>query len=135
MGVNPGGNAKGARLGNRFAQQVGQRVVDARVADASRSEKKLHDACRRLEPGRTLVRAPLTFATAVCRVHPLSKPTCPASLSKMLHDAIFRAWQMMLDGQLRRSPPNDQIGFLSSRPQLRSRTGSSRTVGSSLARG
>src|SRR6266536_1651939 len=36
--------AEGAGLGNRFAQQVDQRVVDARVADASGSEKKPHNS-------------------------------------------------------------------------------------------
>ena len=38
--VRRGGNAEGAGLGNRFAQQVDQRVVDARVLDASGREKK-----------------------------------------------------------------------------------------------
>src|SRR5437879_5015053 len=38
------GNTEGVGLGNRFAHQVDQGVVDARVFDASRGEKILHDA-------------------------------------------------------------------------------------------
>ncbi len=38
-----GGNAQGAALGNRFAQQVKQRLVDAWILDASRSEQKFHE--------------------------------------------------------------------------------------------
>ena len=38
------GDAEGVGLGDRFAQQVDQRVVDARVLDAGGREKKLHDA-------------------------------------------------------------------------------------------
>ena len=37
--VPRGGNAEGVGLGNRFAQQVDQRVVDARVLDASGGER------------------------------------------------------------------------------------------------
>ena len=40
QGVDRGGNEEGARLANRFAQQVDQIVFDALVADTSRSEKK-----------------------------------------------------------------------------------------------
>ena len=43
MGVYRSGNEEGVGLGNRFSQQVDQRVVDARVADTSGSEKKSHD--------------------------------------------------------------------------------------------
>jgi hypothetical protein len=42
VGVPRGGNAEGAGLGNRFAQEVDQGVVDAGVFDASRSEQKFH---------------------------------------------------------------------------------------------
>jgi hypothetical protein len=42
--VYRGGNEEAVGLGNRFAQQVDQRVVDARVADTRRSEKKPHDS-------------------------------------------------------------------------------------------
>jgi hypothetical protein len=38
-----GGNAESVGVGDWFAQQVDQRVVDARVLDPSRSEEKLHD--------------------------------------------------------------------------------------------
>src|SRR5437879_4066725 len=38
------GNTEGVGLGNRFAHQVDQGVVDARVFDASRGEKILHVA-------------------------------------------------------------------------------------------
>src|SRR5215216_4604358 len=41
-GVRRGRNAEGVGLGNRFAQKVDQRVVDARVLDASGREKKPH---------------------------------------------------------------------------------------------
>ena len=41
-GVRRGRNAEGVGLANRFAQKVDQRLVDARVPDASRSEKKPH---------------------------------------------------------------------------------------------
>src|SRR6266496_5671638 len=41
-GVRRGGNADGVGLGNRFAQEVYQRVVDARVLDPSGREKKPH---------------------------------------------------------------------------------------------
>src|ERR1035438_5765533 len=44
LGVHRGGNAQGVGLGNRFTQEVDQCVVDARVLDASGSEKKPHDA-------------------------------------------------------------------------------------------
>src|SRR5207248_7150092 len=44
VGVRRGGNAEGAALGDRFAQEVDQRVVDARVLDAGGGEKKSHDA-------------------------------------------------------------------------------------------
>src|SRR5215469_1889192 len=43
--VRRGGNAERAGLGNRLAQQVDQRVADARVLNASGGEKKPHDAC------------------------------------------------------------------------------------------
>ena len=46
MPVRRGGNAEGAGLGNRFAQQVDQRLVDARVLDPSGSEKKFDAASR-----------------------------------------------------------------------------------------
>jgi hypothetical protein len=42
--VDRGGNEEGAGFGNRLAWQVDQRVVDARVADASGCEKKSHDS-------------------------------------------------------------------------------------------
>ena len=42
--VHRGGDAEGAGVGDRLAQQVDQRVVDARVLDARGSEKKPH-AC------------------------------------------------------------------------------------------
>src|SRR6201996_2436914 len=41
--VNRGGNKKRARLGHRLAQQLNQRVVNARVADTCRSKKKPHE--------------------------------------------------------------------------------------------
>src|SRR6202012_1402431 len=41
--VDRGGNKKRARLGYRFAQQLNQRVVNARVADSCRSKKKPHE--------------------------------------------------------------------------------------------
>ena len=46
--VPRGGDAEGVGLGNRFAQQVDQRVVDTGVFDASGSEQKFHDSspCR-----------------------------------------------------------------------------------------
>jgi hypothetical protein len=52
--VRRGGNAEGTGLGNRLAQQVDQRVVDARVLNAGRSEKKLYDVspCSREIPMR-----------------------------------------------------------------------------------
>jgi hypothetical protein len=37
---------EGIGVGDRFAQQVDQRVVDARVLDAGGSEKKVQDASR-----------------------------------------------------------------------------------------
>src|SRR5207248_10272240 len=40
--VRRGGNAEGVALGNRLAQQVEHRVIDARVLDAGRREQKLH---------------------------------------------------------------------------------------------
>ena len=40
--VPRGGDTEGVGVGDRFAQQVDQRVVDARVLDASGSEKKPH---------------------------------------------------------------------------------------------
>jgi hypothetical protein len=42
--VRRGRDTEGAGLGNRFAQEVDQRVLDARVLDASGREKKLQ-AC------------------------------------------------------------------------------------------
>ncbi len=42
--VPRGGDAEGVGLGDRFAQEVDQRVVDARVLDAGGREQKLHDA-------------------------------------------------------------------------------------------
>jgi hypothetical protein len=42
--VPRGGDTEGAALANRFAQQVYERVVDARVLDARRCEKILHTA-------------------------------------------------------------------------------------------
>lgn len=51
IGVHRGGDAEGVGLGNRFAQEVDQRVVDARVLDASGSEKKPHDASASLLRG------------------------------------------------------------------------------------
>ena len=61
MGVDRGGDAEGAGLGDRFAQEVDQRVVDARVLDASGSEKKPHAAsqshhCRRERSKRLRIR-------------------------------------------------------------------------------
>src|SRR5215207_120225 len=44
QGVRCGGHAAGAGLGNRFTQELDQRVVDARVCDAGRREQKPHDA-------------------------------------------------------------------------------------------
>ena len=44
VAVHRGGDAEGAGLGDRLAQQVDQRVADARVLDASGSEKQLQDA-------------------------------------------------------------------------------------------
>jgi hypothetical protein len=44
VAVPGSGNAEGVGLGNRFAQEFDQRIVDARVFDASRSEEKFHDA-------------------------------------------------------------------------------------------
>jgi hypothetical protein len=41
-----GGNEERIGLGDRLAQQIDQRVVDACVADTSRSEKKLHKSCQ-----------------------------------------------------------------------------------------
>src|SRR5262249_42410812 len=47
-GIYRRGNGGGTGLGNRFAQEVYERVVDARIADATRSEQKFHDSspCR-----------------------------------------------------------------------------------------
>ena len=42
MPVHRGGNAERAGLGNRFAQEVNQRVVDTPVFDASGREQKFH---------------------------------------------------------------------------------------------
>src|SRR5262249_41662933 len=54
-GLHPGGNAERVRLRDRLAEQFDQRVVDARVADTRRTEKKLHDAsCVILLPARPL---------------------------------------------------------------------------------
>ena len=44
MSVSRGRDAERAGVGDRFAQKIHQSVVDARVFDARRSEKKLHDA-------------------------------------------------------------------------------------------
>ena len=44
--VRRGGDAEGAGLGDRLAQQVDQRVADARVLDAGGREEKLHAASR-----------------------------------------------------------------------------------------
>jgi len=42
-GRNSPWNAEGTGLGNWFAQHIDQRVVDARVLDASGSEQKFHE--------------------------------------------------------------------------------------------
>src|SRR5690348_3686282 len=44
MPVHGGRDAEGARLGNRLAEQVDERVADARVLDACGRQKKLHRA-------------------------------------------------------------------------------------------
>ena len=44
MPVSRGRNAEAAGLGNRFTQEVEQRLADARVLDAGGSEKKPHAA-------------------------------------------------------------------------------------------
>ena len=48
MPVPRSGDTEGVGIGNRFTQEVDQRVMDARVLDARRGEKILHDAapCR-----------------------------------------------------------------------------------------
>ena len=45
MPVQRRGNAEGVALGGRLAEQLDQRVVDARVLDAGGSEKKFQSAC------------------------------------------------------------------------------------------
>src|SRR5690606_27963922 len=47
-GVDRGGDAEGAGLGNGFAQQVEQRVVDAGILDTGGSEQQFHESnpCR-----------------------------------------------------------------------------------------
>jgi hypothetical protein len=42
-GIYRGRDKKSARLGNRFAQEFNQRVMDAYVADACGCEKKFHN--------------------------------------------------------------------------------------------
>jgi hypothetical protein len=44
--VGRGGDAQGAGFGNGLAQEVDQRVLDARVLDAGGSEKKPHGPSR-----------------------------------------------------------------------------------------
>jgi hypothetical protein len=44
MAVPRSGNAEGVGFGNRFAQEIDQRIVDARVFDASGGEQKFHDS-------------------------------------------------------------------------------------------
>ena len=41
-GVDAGGNEEGVGFGDRFAQHIDQRVVDALVFDARGSENKIH---------------------------------------------------------------------------------------------
>ncbi len=43
-GVAGGGDTEGVALGNRFAQQVEQRVIDAGVFDAGGCEQKFHNS-------------------------------------------------------------------------------------------
>src|SRR5207249_4263954 len=50
--VRSGRDAEGAGLGNRLAEQVDERVMDARVGDASGSEKKFHAASRVIAAGQ-----------------------------------------------------------------------------------
>ena len=64
QGVARGGDAEGAGLGDRFAEQVDQRVADARVLDASGSEKKPHEpllSAKRLTLVREATRATVTW--------------------------------------------------------------------------
>jgi hypothetical protein len=44
VAVPRSGNAEGVGVGNRFAQEFDQRIVDARVFDASGGEEKFHDS-------------------------------------------------------------------------------------------
>ncbi|NJM27703.1 MAG: hypothetical protein HC856_04715 [Pseudanabaena sp. RU_4_16] len=43
MPVQRGGDAEGVGVGDRFAQEIDQRVANARVLDTCGCEKKLHD--------------------------------------------------------------------------------------------
>jgi hypothetical protein len=43
VSIHPGGDAQGGRLGDRLAQEVDQRLPDARVRDAPGREQQLQD--------------------------------------------------------------------------------------------
>src|SRR5207248_10305114 len=47
-----GGNVEGAGRGNRFAQQINQRVANAVIGDATRGKQKFHEVspCHRTIP-------------------------------------------------------------------------------------
>jgi hypothetical protein len=59
MPIPRSGNTQGASLGNRFAQEVKQRIVDTGVFDASGSEQQFHDfsPCRFTEQSQNLTTA------------------------------------------------------------------------------
>jgi hypothetical protein len=79
--VRSGGDAQRAGLGNRLAEQIDQRVVDARVGDAGGSEKKFHHALT-FDPTETTtpVRSPgCAQAPAHLNVPPASSKGCVRS--------------------------------------------------------
>ena len=52
-GILPGWNEQSAQLGNRFAQQVDERVLDVRVRDATGREHELHGFFQLLEQSKS----------------------------------------------------------------------------------
>src|SRR6185437_217654 len=68
MPVQPRGDAEGVGLGDRLAQQLEQRVFDARVLDARGGEEELHAAAPSKNcqcPSDTMSTAPPTTLMAV----------------------------------------------------------------------
>jgi hypothetical protein len=98
-GVHRGGNAEGAGLGNRFVQQVDQRVVDARVLDASGREKKLHAASGVITAGENLPGAYGSVRGRDSRITENSSDVAadvvalgPISNGRVLGDGLRPAW-------------------------------------------